>query len=112
MRLGVVESEEAEFSQVIYAKFFTTDDLEYVISLGSASAISCCYGTYMTESKSLLKHMFLAQITLGCSISLNITFHVIQNLVKTQVSAEQRCLLRTPSHNQPRMMPDPSPIDA
>lgn len=69
VRHSVVESGDAEFSEVILVKSFTIDDQEYVITLNSASAMSCCSCSYMAESKSVCKHMFLAQDVFGYSIS-------------------------------------------
>ena len=69
VRHSVVESGDAEFSEVILVKSFTVDEQEYEITLNSASAMSCCPCSYMAESKSVCKHMFLAQVVFGYSIS-------------------------------------------
>lgn len=69
VRRNIIEVGKAKHSEVILVKSFTNDDQEYQVSLNQASVIDRCSCSYMNTSKSVCKHMFLAQIVFGYSIS-------------------------------------------
>lgn len=69
VRRSVAEVGGAKYTEVIFVKSFTNDGQEYLVSLNQASAISSCSCKYMADSKSVCKHMYLAQSVFGYSIS-------------------------------------------
>ena len=69
VRHSVVKVGEAGYSESILVKSFTNYVQEYLVSLNQASTITSYSCGYMTDTKSVCKHIFLAQIVFGYSIS-------------------------------------------
>lgn len=86
VRHSVIEMGEAEYSEVILVKSFSNDGPEYLVSLNQASVISRCSCSYMTTSKSVCKHMFLAQAVLGYSISYETRLSKSADICETSLS--------------------------
>lgn len=68
IRRSVAYQENNQFTEVLCVKSFTTEDLEYEVSLNAASTIKSCTCPFMVSTNSVCKHMFLAERVLGYNI--------------------------------------------
>ena len=75
--LVALESDD-DFAEVITVKSFNQKkDVFYTISLNASSSLSRCNCLYMTRTRAVCKHMFLAERQLGYSICYTTKDHVI-----------------------------------
>lgn len=68
VKRSIAPTEGDEYVEIITVRSFENENIHYTVSLNASSSICECNCPYMTNTKVVCKHMFLAERQLGYSI--------------------------------------------